>query len=82
MSPRGGALKAVATVATADPAATSGARSAAARSGNGWRSTQAAEYAPDARPTSRQHQLKPPTQAAPAPIAPTAPLDLSIHKPS
>jgi hypothetical protein len=42
------------------------ARSAAASSGGGRRSTQAGEYAPEARPTSRQHQLQPPKQAAPA----------------
>ena len=49
-----------------DPATTSSARSAAASSGGGRRSTQAGEYAPEARPTSRQHQLQPPKQAAPA----------------
>ena len=57
---------AVATVAATDPATTSSARSAAASSGGGRRSTQAGEYAPEARPTSRQHQLQPPKQAAPA----------------
>ena len=54
------------TVAADDPATTSGARSAAASSGGGRRSTQVGEYAPEARPTSRQHQLQPPKQAAPA----------------
>ena len=54
------------TVAADDPATTSGARSAAASSGGARRSTQAGEYAPEARPTSRQHQLQPPKQAAPA----------------
>ena len=49
-----------------DPATTSGARSAAASSGGGWRSTHVGGYAPEARPTSRQHQLQPPKQAAPA----------------
>ena len=58
--------QAVATVAAADPATTSSARSAAASSGGGRRSTQAGGYAPETRPTSRQHQLQPPKQAAPA----------------
>ena len=58
--------QAVATVAAADPATTSGARSAAASSGGGRRSTQVGGYAPETRPTSRQHQLQPPKQAAPA----------------
>jgi hypothetical protein len=53
----------------------------AARSGSGWCSTQVGEYAPEARPASRQHQLQPPTQAAPASTAPTAPAG-SIHKPT
>ena len=57
--------QAVATVAAANPAATSGAHSATASSGGGRRSTQAGEYAPEARPTSRQHQLQRPKQAAP-----------------
>jgi hypothetical protein len=58
--------QAVATVAAADPATTSGARSAAASSGGGRRSTQVGGYALETRPTSRQHQLQPPKQAAPA----------------
>ena len=49
-----------------DPATTSSARSAAASSGGGQRSTQVGGYAPETRPTSRQHQLHPPKQAAPA----------------
>ena len=53
-------------VAADDPATTSGARSATASSGGGRRSTQVGEYAPETRPTSRQHQLQPPKQAAPA----------------
>ena len=59
-------VQAVATVAAADPATTSSARSAAASSGGGRRSTQVGGYAPETRPTSRQHQLHPPKQAAPA----------------
>ena len=58
--------QAVATVAAADPATTSSARSATASSGGGQRSTQVGGYAPETRPTSRQHQLQPPKQAAPA----------------
>ena len=52
-------------VTAADPATTSSARSAAASSGGGRRSTQVGGYAPETRPTSRQHQLQPPKQAAP-----------------
>ena len=62
-------------------ATTSGARSAAASSGGGRRSTQVGGYAPETRPTSHQHQLQTPKQAAPALCAPTAPAG-SIHKPS
>ena len=58
--------QAVATVAATDPATTSSARSAAASSGGRQRSTQVGGYAPETRPSSRQHQLQPPKQAAPA----------------
>ena len=58
--------QAVATVAATDPATTSSARSAAASSGGRQRSTQVDGYAPETRPSSRQHQLQPPKQAAPA----------------
>ena len=58
--------QAVATVAATDPATTSSARSAAASSGGGQCSTQVGGYAPETRPASRQHQLQPPKQAAPA----------------
>ena len=54
-----------ATVAATDPAATSSARSAAASSGGGWRSTQVGGYAPETRPTSRQHQLQPQNRPRP-----------------
>ena len=37
-----------------------------ASSGGGRRSTQVGGYALETRPTSRQHQLQPPKQAAPA----------------
>ena len=58
--------QAVAMAVAADPATTSSVRSATASNGGGWRSTQVGGYAPETRPTSRQHQLQRPKQAAPA----------------